>query len=276
MPKAKNGAVAIEYEVFGSGPETILLVNGLGSQMTRWPEAFCAKLTAQGFRAIRMDNRDTGLSTWFQPGQAYTLSDMAADGMGLLDALGIDDAHVLGSSMGGMIAQTMAIEHPHRVRSLTLLYTTTGEPDVGTPDPEVLASMIGILTPQDTREGRITSAVELARIIGTPDVFDEARATAKATFQTDRSYDPAGTSRQFMAILASGSRAEALPSLGHPTMVMHGDRDRLVQISGGERTAELIPGAQLRVLEGMGHDMPPEYWDRIIGGLLDNVAASTR
>ncbi len=295
MPTAQVNELDLYHDSFGDpSNSTVLLVSGLGAQCVVYEDEFCERVAAGGHHVLRYDNRDVGLSTHLEGetpdvfaavmaagsgepiGATYTLSDMAADGMGLLDALGIDDAHVLGSSMGGMIAQTMAIEHPHRVRSLTLLYTTTGEPDVGTPDPEVLASMIGILTPQDTREGRITSAVELARIIGTPDVFDEARATAKATFQTDRSYDPAGTSRQFMAILASGSRAEALPSLGHPTMVMHGDRDRLVQISGGERTAELIPGAQLRVLEGMGHDMPPEYWDRIIGGLLDNVAASTR
>lgn len=291
MPTTRVNDLDIYHDTFGDpSSSTVLLVSGLGAQCVVYEDEFCELIAGAGHHVVRYDNRDVGLSTHLDGDQpdvvaaviaassdepvdaAYTLSDMAADGMGLLDALGIDDAHVLGSSMGGMIAQTMAIEHPQRVRSLTSLYSTTGEPDVGTPDPEVLASMIGILTPQETREGRIASAVELARIIGTPDEFDEARATTKAAFQTDRSYDPAGTSRQFMAILASGSRADALPSLRLPTMVLHGDRDRLVQISGGERTAELIPGARMRVLEGMGHDMPPAYWDRIVAGLLDNVA----
>ena len=291
MPTTRVNDLDIYHDTFGDpSNSTVLLVSGLGAQCIVYEDEFCELIARAGHHVVRYDNRDVGLSTHLggetpdvlsavmaagsgRPVDAvYTLSDMAGDGMGLLDALGIEVAHVLGSSMGGMIAQTMAIEHPQRVRSLTSLYSTTGEPDVGTPDPEVLASMIGILTPQETREGRIASAVELARIIGTPDEFDEARATTKAAFQTDRSYDPAGTSRQFMAILASGSRADALPSLRLPTMVLHGDRDRLVQISGGERTAELIPGARMRVLEGMGHDMPPAYWDRIVAGLLDNVA----
>lgn len=295
MPTTRVNDLDIYHDTFGDpSNSTVLLVSGLGAQCIVYEDEFCELIARAGHHVVRYDNRDVGLSTHLggetpdvlsavmaagsgRPvDAAYTLSDMAGDGMGLLDALGIEVAHVLGSSMGGMIAQTMAIEHPRRVCSLTSLYSTTGEPDVGTPDPEVLTSMIGILTPQDTREGRIASAVELARIIGTPDEFDEVRATAKAAFQTDRSYDPAGTSRQFLAILASGSRAEELASLRLPTMVLHGDRDRLVQISGGERTAELIPGAQMHVLEGMGHDMPPAYWDRIVSGLLANVAVATR
>lgn len=291
MPTARVNDLDIYHDTFGDpSNDTVLLVSGLGAQCVVYEDEFCELIAERGNHVLRYDNRDVGLSTHLggetpdviaavmaasasQPVDApYTLSDMASDGMGLVSALGIDSAHVLGSSMGGMIAQTMAIEHPRRVRSLTSLYSTTGEPDVGTPDPDVLTSMIGILTPQETREARIASAVELARIIGTPHEFDEARATARATRQTDRSYDPAGISRQFMAILASGSRAEELTSLQVPTMVLHGDHDRLVQISGGERTAELVPGAQLRVLEGMGHDMPPAYWDRIVAGLVDNMA----
>lgn len=291
MPTTRVNDLDIYHDSFGDpSDETVLLVSGLGAQCVVYEDELCERIAAEGHHVVRYDNRDVGLSTHLagdipdvltavvqaSSGELidapYTLSDMAADGMGLLDAIGIDSAHVLGASMGGMIAQTMAIEHPDRVRSLTSLYSTTGEPDVGTPDPDVLASMIGVLTPQETREGRIASAVELARLIGTPDEFDEERAAARAAFQTDRAYDPAGTSRQFLAILASGSRADELTKLSLPTMVLHGDRDRLVQISGGRRTAELIPGAQMRVLDGMGHDMPPAYWDRIIGGLLDNVA----
>jgi pimeloyl-ACP methyl ester carboxylesterase len=201
---------------------------------------------------------------------------MAADGIGLLDQLDIEAAHVWGSSMGGMIAQTMAIEHPGRVRSLMSLYSTTGEPDVGTPDPEVLASLLSIMVPAEDRAGRIANSVALARLIGTRHVFDEARATEVASMMVDRSYDPDGVARQMIAILASGSRAEALTSLSVPTMVLHGDADPLVDVSGGRRTAELVPGAELRILEGMGHDMPPSYWDQLVRGLLDNVARVPR
>ena len=249
---------------------------------------------AAGHHVVRYDNRDVGLSTHLDgvpadpmstfmaitSGEpvdaAYTLSDMAADGIGLLDSLGIGSAHVLGSSMGGMIAQTMAIEHPDRVRTLTSLYSTTGEPDVGTPDPEVLTSLLSIMVPQATRDGRVATAVELARLIGSPDVFDEGRARERAELLVDRSYDPDGVSRQMVAILASGSRAEGLATLSLPTMVLHGDRDPLVDISGGRRTAELVPGAQLRIFEGMGHDMPPSYWERIAAGVIDNAASIPR
>jgi pimeloyl-ACP methyl ester carboxylesterase len=201
---------------------------------------------------------------------------MAGDGIGVLDSLEIDGAHVLGSSMGGMIAQTMAIEHPDRVLTLTSLYSTTGEPDYGTPDPDVLSSLLTIMVPQETREGRVDSAVELARLIGTRDVFDDARARSLAEHLVDRAYDPEGVARQMVAILASGSRADGLAGLSLPTMVLHGDRDPLVNVSGGRRTAELVPGAQLRILEGMGHDMPPAYWDRIVAGVLDNAATVAR
>jgi pimeloyl-ACP methyl ester carboxylesterase len=201
---------------------------------------------------------------------------MAADGIGLLDQLDIEAAHVLGASMGGMIAQTMAIEHPDRVLTLTSVYSTTGEPEVGTPDPEVLGSLLSIMVPREDRAGRIAGSVELARLIGTRDVFDEARATEQAAMLIDRAYDPDGVARQLLAILASGSRADSLSAVAAPTMVLHGDADPLVHVSGGHRTAELVPGAELRILSGMAHDMPPSYWDRIVGGLLDNAASLER
>jgi pimeloyl-ACP methyl ester carboxylesterase len=292
MPTTRVQDLELYFDTFGDpAHDTVLLVSGLGAQCPTYDEELCERLVAGGHHVVRYDNRDVGLSTHLDgaPGDpmaafmanaagepidaAYTLSDMAADGMGLLDSLGIEAAHVLGSSMGGMIAQTMAIEHPERVRTLTSLYSTTGEPDVGLPDPEVLASLLSIMVPQDTREGRVAAAVELARLIGSPEVFDEARVRARAELLVDRSYDPDGTARQMVAILASGSRADALSTLALPTMVLHGDRDPLVNVSGGRRTAELVPGAELRILEGMGHDMPPSYWDRIAAGVLDNAAS---
>ena len=292
MPTTRVHDLDLYFDTFGDPThDTVLLVSGIGAQCPVYDDELCALLVGGGHQVVRFDNTDVGLSTHLDGAPAdamsafianasgapvdaaYTLSDMAADGIGLLDSLGIDSAHVLGSSMGGMIAQTMAIEHPGRVRTLTSLYSTTGEPDVGTPDPAVLASLLSIMVPQDTREGRVAAAVELARLIGSPEVFDEQRARRRAELLVDRSYDPDGTARQMIAILASGSRAAGLVSLTLPTMVLHGDRDPLVDVSGGRRTAELVPGAELRILEGMGHDMPPEYWERIAAGVLDNAAA---
>lgn len=291
MPTTRVSDLDLYFDRFGDPTnETVLLVSGLGAQCPGYDEQMCEMVVAAGYQVVRYDNRDVGLSTHLdgapadamsayaaaiagEPVEAaYTLSDMAADGIGLLDSLEIDRAHVLGSSMGGMIAQTMAIEHPERVRSLTSLYSTTGEPEYGTPDADVLVSLLSIMVPQDTREGRVATSVELARLIGSPDVFDESRARALAELLVDRSYDPEGVARQMVAILASGSRAEGLAALALPTMVLHGDRDPLVNVSGGRRTAELVPGAELRIFEGMAHDMPPSYWDRIVGGLLDNAA----
>jgi pimeloyl-ACP methyl ester carboxylesterase len=292
MPTTQVHQLEIYFDTFGDPTnDTTLLVSGLGAQCPVYDDELCALLVAAGHHVVRYDNRDVGLSTHLDGAPAdpmsafmaiasgepvdaaYTLSDMAADGIGLLDSLGVGSAHVVGSSMGGMIAQTMAIEHPDRVRTLTSLYSTTGEPDVGTPDPEVLGSLLSIMVPQDTRDGRVATAVELARLIGSPDVFDEARVRDRAELLVDRSYDPDGVSRQMVAILASGSRAEGLATLSLPTMVLHGDRDPLVDISGGRRTAELVPGAKLRIFEGMGHDMPPSYWERIAAGVIDNAAS---
>ena len=206
----------------------------------------------------------------------YTLSDMAADGIGLLDALDVEQAHVVGSSMGGMIAQTITIEHPERVRSLTSIMSTTGEPDVGTPDADCLTGIMSIMSPVEGRDARVAQGIELARLIGTRSVFDEARVRARTERFVDRAYDPGGTGRQMMAILASGSRADRLPDVTVPTVVIHGDQDPLVNVSGGRRTAELIPGARLEVLDGMGHDLPPAYWAPVVAGVTAAVTAVSR
>jgi pimeloyl-ACP methyl ester carboxylesterase len=175
--------------------------------------------------------------------------------------------------MGGMIAQTMAIEHPGRVRSLTSIMSTTGEAEFGTPHPDCLAGIMSIMAPVEGREARIEQGVELARLIGTPSVFDEARARARSTRTVDRAYDSDGVARQMVAILASGSRADGLRTLELPTVVLHGDVDPLVDVSGGRRTAELVPGARFELMADMGHDLPPSYWDRVVDGITAAVTA---
>lgn len=294
MPTTTANGIELYFDTFGNEADpTLLLVPGLGAQCVGHDDELCEQIAALGVRVVRYDNRDVGLSTHFdgvevdamtavaaamadQPVDApYTLSDMAADGMALLDSLGVDSAHIVGTSMGGMIVQTMAIEHPGRVRSLTSIFSTTGEKDVGLPDPAVLGGLMGIMSPAEDRATRVAQGIELARAIGTRSVFDEARARARTEMFLDRSYDPAGTGRQMVAILASGSRADHLPSVSVPTVVLHGDEDPLVNISGGRRTAELVPGSEFRVLDGMGHDLPPQYWDRVVDGIGTAVGAAT-
>ncbi len=282
--------IELHFDAHGDGDETLLLVCGLGAQSINYDVEFCHSLAALGVRVVRFDNRDTGLSSHLHDAEvdvlgavvaatagepvdsAYLLSDMAADAVTVLDALEVDRAHVVGASMGGMIAQTIAIEHPDRVQSLTSIMSTTGEPDVGTPDAEVLGSLLGVLSPSEDRAARIEAAVSLNRIIGTQWCFDEVRVRARAAEAIDRAYDPAGTGRQLAAILASGSRADSLGSVDASTVVLHGDADPLVHHSGGVRTAELVPGAELRTLDRMGHDLPPEYWPQIVDGVASAVA----
>jgi pimeloyl-ACP methyl ester carboxylesterase len=294
MPTTSANGIELYFDTFGKDTDpTLLLVPGLGAQCVGFDEPLCRQIAALGVRVVRYDNRDVGLSTHLdgvevdavaavvaamadQPVDApYTLSDMAADGMALLDSLGVDSAHVVGTSMGGMIAQTIAIEHPERVRSLTSVFSTTGEKDVGSPDPEVLTSLMGIMTSSEDRASRVAQGIELARLIGTRSVFDEGRARTPTEMFVDRAYDPAGTGRQMVAILASGSRADGLPGITAPTVVLHGDADPLIDISGGVRTAELVPGSQFRALDGMGHDLPPQYWDQVVDGIGAAVGAAT-
>lgn len=295
VPTTTSAAgIELFFESLGHGPETILLVCGLGAQAIGYDVEFCEQLGRLGATVVRFDNRDTGLSTHLHDetpdvlaamaGAAgggtvdapYTLSDMALDAVAVLDALDVERAHVVGASMGGMIAQTVAIEHPNRVASLTSIMSTTGEVGVGSPDPEVLTSLVGILAPAEDRTARIDGMVELARIIGTEWCFDELRARDRAAQAVDRADDALGVARQLTAILASGSRAEALVTLAAPTVVLHGDADRLVDHSGGVRTAELVPGAELQTLERMAHDLPPEYWPQVVEGVAEAVRRADR
>ncbi len=285
MPTAAIDDIEICYESFGPDEAPpLLLVMGFSAQMTLWPTGLIAELLERGFRVIRFDNRDAGLSSKTpgdppdgaaalmagmagQPVDApYSLSDMAADAIGLLDHLGIDAAHVVGASMGGMIVQTMAIDHPDRVRSLTSIMSTTGAPGVGSPEPE---AMTVLLTPPPTdRDGAIAATAEVARIISGP-FFDPDDAIERAREAYDRSFYPAGAAFQLAAIAASGDRTEALRRLAVPTLVIHGRADPLITMSGGLATAEAIPGADLLLLGEMGHDLPKPYWaqmaDAIIG-----------
>ena len=290
MPTAASNGIELYYETFGDPDDPpLLLVNGLGGQLLSWDVPFCEGLVDRGFFVIRYDNRDVGLSTHFdveldvmaailglfagEPADApYLLSDMAADGIGLLDHLGIDRAHVLGVSMGGMIVQTMAIEHRERLLSMTSIMSTTGDPDVGQPDPEVLPILLAPAA--SDRAAYVQAQLEQWKLIGSPDYYDPERVADRAGAAYDRAYWPRGTAHQLLAILASGSRSDALRDLDLNTLVIHGDVDRLVNVSGGERTAECIEGSELIICEGMGHDLPAEYWARIIEAVTALAARS--
>ena len=263
MPKARNGAVELEFQSFGDDrPETVLLVNGLGSQMTRWPEAFCEKLVARGYRAIRFDNRDTGLSTWLD-GHDYTLAEMANDAVAVLDAAGVKRAHIAGVSMGGMIVQRMAIDHPDRVLSMTSIMSAPGAKGTLTSTPEAAAVLnVAPPDPKADYEAFIAHVMKNNRTIGSPAYpWTEAELRARAEGEHRRAFNPPGVVRQRHAIMADGDRVPALKQLKIPVVVLHGTDDPLVQPIGGEATAAAIPGAELRMIPGMGHDLPPGLHD---------------
>ena len=286
MPEeiARVGDVELCYETFGerSNP-TVLLVMGLATQMLGWREDFCAELAARGFHVVRYDNRDVGRSTRFSKHRpptaaqiirrdasaaAYTLDDMADDGVGLLDCLGVDRAHVVGASMGGMIAQTIAIRHPDRVLSLVSIMSNTGARWSGQPSVRMYGTLLKS-APRD-REGYVAHQMDVFAKIGSPG-FPRDDADLRATFERafERGHDPAGAGRQLAAILAATDRTEQLGSIRVPTLVIHGTKDRLVSRSGGRATARAIPGARLLTIPGMGHDLPRGAWPRIV----DAVAA---
>ena len=276
MPRAKNGAVEIEYETFGDDrPETVILINGLGSQMTRWPVPFCEKLVAKGYRAIRFDNRDVGLSTWLD-GQSYVLKDMADDAVAVLDAAGVKKAHVAGVSMGGMITQKVAIAHPGRVLSITsIMSAPAANPPILQSTPDAAAVLnVPPPDPEADFEAYVAAAMRNARTIGSPAYpWDEQALRERVIAEFRRAFNPPGVARQRMAIGADGDRTEDLRKLNVPAVVVHGADDPLVMPIGGELTAQAIPGAELRVIPGMGHDLPPGLYDTIIDAI---VAAASR
>ncbi len=263
MPSAPHDDVELYYETFGDPSDpTLLLINGLGSQCISYRVEWCEKFVAAGFHVIRFDNRDVGLSTKLDAARSYTITDMVEDALAVLDAAGIAQAHVMGFSMGGMIVQQMAIDHPERMLTMTSVMSTTGDRDVGNPTAESLAILMS--PPAPDREGAVARYLEGIRAFGSPDCYDEARLVPLAEEAYDRCFYPEGVARQLQAIVGAGSRTAALGAVRVPALVLHGDQDRLVDISGGRRTAEAIPGARFVVLEGMGHDYPPRYWDRIV------------
>jgi pimeloyl-ACP methyl ester carboxylesterase len=289
--RAQANGIELEYDTFGDDADpALLLVMGLGAQMVAWDEEFCRLLAGRGFHVIRFDNRDVGLSTRFEHADdlnvpaavmaslsggkveaPYRLGDMADDAFGLLDALGLERAHVVGVSMGGMIAQTMAIAHPERLRSLTSIMSTTGDREVGNPTPEALTLLM--TRPPSDRDGYLDNAVSSSRLLhGNVLPFDADRARERAGLAFDRAFYPIGVGRQLVAILASGDRTDALGGVTVPTLVIHGDADPLVDHSGGVATAKAVPGAELRTIEGMGHDLPVECWDEIVDAIARHAA----
>jgi pimeloyl-ACP methyl ester carboxylesterase len=270
MPIANHGSVELFFETFGSDAvPTLLLVNGLGSQCINYDEQWCEKFAARGYRVIRFDNRDTGLSSKLDD-RTYTLRDMAGDALAVLDAVGEERAHLMGVSMGGMIGQRLAIEHPERLLSLTSVMSRTGEAGFGESSPEALAAMM--TKPARTRDEYVDNEIASRRVYGSkPEWFDEPYLRARAARAFDRCYYPAGVARQVQAIVSDGDRAAGLRALTVPTLVMHGDRDPLVDPSGGRRTAELIPGARYVEIEGLGHDYPSAVWDRWVETWADFV-----
>jgi pimeloyl-ACP methyl ester carboxylesterase len=259
---------------------------GLASQMILWDDEFCERLAVQGFWVIRFDNRDVGRSTIMRGqrvprrwqlltrnvrGAAYSLDDMAADAIGLLDHLGIGATHVVGASMGGMIAQLMAIHHPERVLSLVSIMSTTGNRRVGRPRPRVAMWMLR--KPRGDREGYIEDHMATYHVVGSQEFeFDEEHRRERAGRCFDRGIHPAGSARQMAAVTTAPDRTALLGQVRVPTTVIHGDADPLVNVSGGRATADAIPGAKLVILAGMGHDLPRELWPQIIDAITQNAA----
>jgi len=278
---AKNigpSKIQIAYERFGhSSSPPVFLIMGGGAQMTAWPEGFCMELVKQGLQPIRFDNRDAGRSTHFTNTPApdfkaamsgdfssvsYSLSDMAADTVGLMDVLGFETVHLVGASLGGMIAQTIAIEFPSRVRSLTSMMSSTGAKNVGQVDLSIFAEMGS--PPYDNREAFIKWRVKSLKVIGSSKYpIDEKTVAENAGISWDRDHDSTALLRQSVAVLKSGDRTNDLRQLSIPTLVIHGTTDRMINVSGGIATADAIPGAQLKPYDDMGHGIPPALWSEV-------------
>jgi pimeloyl-ACP methyl ester carboxylesterase len=286
---ANVNGIEIVYETIGDPANPpLLLVMGLGMQLIHWDRELCDRLAERGFWVIRFDNRDSGLSTkvdapvpdlrramvGLHVDAPYLLADMAEDAVGLLDHLGVEAAHVVGASMGGMIAQEVAIRHPERVLSLTSIMSTTGERRVGRPKLRVMGVLLR-QAPHD-REGFIDHFVRTFRMIGSRGYsYDEERVRELAAATYDRNHERAGTGRQLAAILASGDRTAALRSLRMPVTVIHGRDDPLVPFRGGRATARAIPGARLIAIPGMGHDLPEQVWPTVIDAIAETAARAT-
>ena len=287
MKISANG-IQLEIEDHGSPQgEPLLLIMGLGMQLVAWHEDFVESLVQRGFRVIRFDNRDIGLSENFdrfgapklgldmlrfaigmRVSSPYTLADMAADSVGILDALGIPKAHICGASMGGMIAQQIAVRHPNRVKSLTLMMTSTGARKLPGPSMKGRGAMLGRPKDPTNVESVIAHYVELYRLIGSPG-YPPADGYVRSRLQLSvrRSYRPAGTARQMVAIAADGDRSPLVAQIRVPAQIIHGAADPLVPLAAGRDLAAKIPDAELDVIEGMGHDLPVALWPRFVAGI---------
>jgi pimeloyl-ACP methyl ester carboxylesterase len=271
VPVAPAGAVEIHYETLGEPEDPpLLLVAGLGAQLIVWSDEFCYGLVDRGFFVVRFDNRDCGLSTILTDADTYSISDMAADAIAVLDALGIDAAHVVGHSLGGMIAQTIAIEHPQRVLTLTSIASSTGNPQYGQPTDESIEALARPASA--TIDEAVESDVQARRVWASPSWFDEDDTRAYFRRANERSFTPGSSLRQLIAIADAPDREPALARLTVPTLVVHGALDPLVAPDGGRRTAGLIPGAELLEIEGMGHDLPVQVWQQVITAITTLAA----
>lgn len=293
MPTVRSNRITLAYESFGSEQdEAVLLVAGLGTQMLRWSDAFCSSIAAKGFHVIRFDNRDAGRSTHLSgtpvpdfvalaaaavtgttPDVPYTLADMAADTIGLMDALEIDKAHIVGRSMGGMIAQLIAATYPARVLSLTAIMSSTGAPGLPQAEPEVMAMMMRPgPSPTTDLEGYVAHALAFARRIAGPGYPFDADAQREVILgELAHGLDPAGTGRQVAAIAATGSLRPLLGAIRAPALVIHGSDDPLVPIAAGEDIAKHVAGARFLKIEGMGHDLPAPLYAQVIEAIADNA-----
>jgi pimeloyl-ACP methyl ester carboxylesterase len=291
---AKANGIELCYEIFGAhDAEPLVLIMGLGAQMIHWDDEFCRDLAGRGFRVIRFDNRDIGLSTKMSGGKPlrpmellklrifkiapeapYKLWDMANDVVGLLDALGVRKAHIVGASMGGMIAQEIAMQHPDRVQSLTSIMSSTGNPKL--PQPTREASAILLAAPPKTKAEYIERFGKTWKVLrGASFPLDESKDLERAERTYARGLNPAGVGRQLRAILASGNRKQRLGSVKAPTLVIHGTIDPLVRVEAGKDTAASVPGAKLLLIDGMGHALPIPMWPAIINAIADHAHGAT-
>ena len=289
VPQVNANGLTLEYESLGSPADpAIILIMGLGAQLVRWPITFCQKLVDQGFRIIRFDNRDIGLSTKLDHlpvpslttlmaqrmaglpmSVPYTLRDMGDDTIGLMDALGIERAHLVGTSMGGIIAQMIASDEPQRVISLTSIMSTSGNLALPPPSPAASAILMTRAPHPNYLEAYVQHGLTAMRVLGSPAAeFDEPRARERLITEVNRSYSPAGFARQMAAVIASGDRRASLRRIKAPTLVIHGADDPLIPLACGKDTAANIPGAELLIIPGMGHDLPPMIHDTIVEGIV--------
>ncbi|SFO85971.1 alpha/beta fold hydrolase [Qipengyuania nanhaisediminis] len=294
MPKTTANGIEIHYEEHGKPEDpAMLLIMGFGAQLTLWPDELVDELVGHGFRVIRYDNRDIGLSQKFDgvkapglvkmtlmskigltPRVPYTLADMAADGIGLLDALGIDRAHIVGASMGGMIAQHVAAKYPDRCLSFTQVFSTTGNPKLPPAKKEALQALV-TRPKSDAEEELVSHGIMLARTIGSPGYpSPEERLRERTLTSVRRSFYPEGPTRHLSAIVADGDRSSMLGDISVPTLVLHGEDDPLVPCEGGKHTAECIPNAKLKTIPGWGHDLPLELVDELAGEIASHARGS--